>query len=180
MKIIKQIDDETFVISMKDVQKGVGAERIVIAHDYLRILGHTGLYLDRQELDRNFVLSGRHAFCANVISIPVDVTIGIKSAQKVLLPLLQRHKYMQPEHLVDGEHYEDDKYWNSEWNKDKFTGPRFRKGDKYPAYSYNNQIIEYWENDELMVEFSLEGEKNYSKVTAKFFNEYVKPKLIKQ
>jgi len=174
MKIINQIDEHTFVVSLKDEQRNVGAERIIIAHDYLRIIGNDSIETDMNTFKGS--LSGEHAYCANRISVVSEVTMGIKSAQKIFLPYIQKHKYMQPEHLEDRIHTEDDKYWNEKWNKG-LEDPRYKKGDKYPAYSYSREIIEYWEDGELMVEFSLEGEKNYSKVTKKFFDQYVKSTL---
>lgn len=178
MKIVKQIDDETFVISLKDVQTlRYEPKRLIVAHDYFRIISRTGLWTDSNEVKES--LTGRHSMCSNVLNIPTDVTIGIKTAQKVLLPYLLKHEYMQPIHLADRTHTEDDKEWDKPYQKGKYTEPRYKKGDKYPCYSFNNEITEYWKDGQLMVEFSLEGEKAFSKVTKKFFDKFVKPELIK-
>jgi len=182
MEVIDQIDDETFVISLKKDQqdKFFGRERIIIAHDYLRIIGSDLIHTGDKFYEKNgksACLKSRHGLCSNTISVPVDVTIGIKSAQKILLPYLSKHKYMQPEHLADRIHTEDDKDWDAEWQKGKYSKPRWKKGDTYPCYSSSHEVMEYWEDGELMVEFSLAGEKNYSKVTAKVFNECIKPKI---
>lgn len=178
MKIIKQIDDETFVISLKDVPNlRYEPKRIIVAHDYVRISARTGLWTDMDQLKDP--LKGRHSLCANVLNIPTDITIDIKAAQRVLLPFLQKHEYMQPEHLADRTYIDDDKDWDKPYQKGQYKGPRWKKGDKYPSYSFNAQILEYWEDGQLMVEFSLEGEKGFSKVTKKFFDQFVRPVLNK-
>lgn len=175
MKIIKQLNEEEFVISLADFdrKKYVG-DRIQVAHDYVRFSGTTNLQTDTAHVK----LNTRHASCANQILIPVDVTIDIKSMQKVVLPHLSGHKYLQPEHLADRIHTKDDEYWNTIYADGKFTKPRFKKGDKYPAYSYCTQIIYYIDEEKgQMVAISREGEKEYSHVTLGFFNELILPNL---
>ena len=73
----------------------------------------------------------------------------------------------------------DDKYWNSEFNKKEgFTGPRFKKEDKYPAYSYSHEAFQYVDdNGVVMVAFSLRDEKGYSHVTKHVYDTLIAPNL---
>lgn len=176
MKIIQQINDEEFIISMADYKRPKKSEeRIVVAHDYVRFFGTTALHTDGSV--RN-PIEGRHAFCANCIIIPTDVTFSIRGAQKVMMDALSTHKYMQPNHLEDREHTKDDAYWNHEMNKElNLTGPRFKKGQKYPAYAMEHDVIIYDDNGSSMVSFRRPGEANYSRVTLGVYRDLIEPRL---
>ncbi len=179
MKIIQQIDEDTFVISLKgeDRKKDV-VDRIIVAHDYVRFRSTDCLSTAGGGMP---TLYGPHAFCANNISIPVDCTIDIKAMQNIVLPFLQKHKYLQPEHLADRVHTEDDTMWNSKANEGKYTKPRYLKGDKYPAYSFNTQIIGYRDEEKgEMVAFSLQGTKHFTHVPVNIFNDFILPNLNKR
>lgn len=111
-------------------------------------------------------------------SFKADINIPIKAFNEVILPYLLQCKFCQPEHLADRLQEEDDKYWNSGSNKGKFKGPRYKKGDKYPAYSYQDIAVEYYDRNKdcSMVAICLSGEKHFNHVTLEFYNKYVKNK----
>lgn len=164
MKILSKNEDGTFVVSLPPKEKGQYSQtKIQVAHDYMRI---TGTFYPQKENNSTDLQN----------SFEVDTTIPIKSLIDVVLPFLNKHKYCQPEHLADRLHEKDDEYWESEWNKkDGITKPRWKKGDKYPAYSYYNQVIEYWvEGKGNMVAFCENGQKTFNHMTKQFFDKYVK------
>jgi hypothetical protein len=170
MKIVKQIDENTFIISLKDYKKESGII-LNIAHDYVEFSGTTALQTDFTIMKDS--LEGRHAFCSNNISIPVDVQIPIKAFKDICLPKLLENKYLQEKHFEDREYAEDDIYWDKSFNIGKFTGPRYKKGDKYPAYSHYDQTIFYYENKEKMVAFLKAGDKNWNIFTYKFYKKHI-------
>ncbi len=143
-------------------------EKIVIAHDYVRLFGTNTV-----TTDLSLKVTGKHTFASNNIVIPTYVTVDIKGAQRILLPHLQAHKYMQPAHLEDRVYTEDDQHFQQH----QLTEPRYKKGDKYPSYSYGNSIIHYYEDGKAMVAVALSGEKDYTYVTEAFYNKFVLPNL---
>lgn len=172
MQIIKQIDENTFVISLENSDK-IKGERITVAHDYVMFSGTTWIESGMKE-----PLYGPHIVCSNQLCVPTDIQIPIRAMHKVVMPILQEHKYMQPEHLADRVYDEDDQYWDHDFNKDlNLKGPRYLKGDKYPAYAHYDQIIHYFKDGKSMVAVMLSGEGEFNHVTKEFFDKFVKPNL---
>lgn len=168
MKIENQLDENRFILKLdeKDGERN-NPRPIIICHDYVSF---SGRYIINSETHD---IKGLHSVGCNNIGINCNVQIPIKAMQEVVLPILNKNKYLQPEHLAPRMHTEDDKYWESK-GLDK---PRYIKGDKYPAYSYYNQIYKYWEDGIEMVAFLKSGDWKFNHMTLEFFNQYVKPNL---
>lgn len=166
IKIIKHIEGNRYEVEIPLSDKKPDIEEISIQHDYVKFTGRD--YLKNNDLSTNLTLGVRSS-----------IQISIKSFMKIMLPLLVNHKYAQSEHLADREHTEDDKYWNSSLNDGKYTGPRWKKGDKYPAYSYITEIVQYFDTEKQckMIAFCKNDDKNFSHMTLEHFNEFVKDKL---
>ena len=175
MKIIKQIDENTFIISLEDSKK-IRGEKVIVAHDYVMFSGSDIINTDCSIVKEP--LYGPHAFASNCISNPSHVQIPIRAMHKAVMSLLKEHKYMQPEHLADRTHTEDDQYWDKPFNKDlNLTGPRWLKGDKYPAYASYDQFIHYFKDGEAMVAVLMEGDREFNHVTKAFFEKFIQPNL---
>lgn len=96
MHIIKQIDDDKFVVQMDEVDNCLH-ERIVIAHDYVMFEGQL---VDCTQLRPKGPYAVGNSNCVHRYQM---VQIDIRMIQDMCNTVLKNHKYMQPEHLVDGE-----------------------------------------------------------------------------
>lgn len=168
MRVIKSLGDGKFEIQMEPKDKstfrqcGFGVE-----HDYAWFDGT--IHAKNLDGSTNFE-----------VYIQDDVHIPIKAFIEVALPIILASKYAQPAHLEDRIHEKDDEYWNSKYaEKEGLKGPRYRKGDKYPAYSYQDVAISYWDGEtkQKMVAVCLTGEKVFNHMTKQFFDKYVKNNL---
>lgn len=160
MKVIQQNTENEFVISREGAEKFLGYQ-LAIVHDYIAFTGncHIGC------APKVSVITHGGSFSSNVLSFPATMQIPIKSFSEIIMPQLLAHKYLKPEHLADRIQTEDSKYSS------------LKKGDKYPAYAYMDEVIHYWDGDTKMVAFHKRDQKAWNHVTLEFFNEYVKPTL---
>lgn len=87
------------------------------------------------------------------IRIGEYIQISIRGFAKIILPFFNKHRYTQPEHFI-------------------------RKDGN--AYCYNIEVVSYYEEDknELTYAVKLTGETEFTYVTEKFFEQFVKPTLI--
>ena len=169
LKILEKLEDNKYLVEIKPIENSDLQARIMsfgVAHDYAYFIGNVS------PVNKN----GSIYFGAE---IEARVHIPIRHFVKTVLPRLISHKYTQPEHLADRFHTEDDTTWNSKYNLNKnLTGPRFKKGDPYPAYAYGtNEVIYFYENGQKMVSVLLKGEREPNIVTEQFFEKFVKDKL---
>lgn len=139
-------------------------ERIKVAHDYIEIFGGCNFELARG-VDKP---ESQKKGASNWLNSMASIQISIRDVFSFILPHLNKHKYLQPEHFESREYSEDDKYWEQYQH---LSGPRYKKGDKYPAYAYNGGIIHYNdpETGAAMVAFRRTGETVYSHVTNSSF-----------
>jgi hypothetical protein len=164
IKILKELGDNKYEVEITPAEKPLGFQEVGFAmvHDYVEFTDWTHL----QNLNGS----------TSNVKFWTRMTIPIRDFVKFILPKINSHPYSQEEHLKDRIHTEDDIYWNSEWQKGKYTSPRYKKGDNYPAYAEDNVIIKYWENKERKVAVRLRGETSYTIMTPKMF-EMIKDKL---
>lgn len=163
IKVIEVLENNQFIIEIEKDSESLRGCSFGVVHDYAYFEGNT--YFDNKDGTVNF--ETRHKS---------KVHIPIKGFNEIVLPRLISNKYCKPEHLEDRIHDKDDDTWNSEFNRGKFTKPRYKKGDKYPAYSYQDIAIEYWDNEKqkAMIAICLNGEKEFNHITLEFYNKYVK------
>lgn len=160
MKILEDLGNNQYKVEILPRDKGQYREDgIRIVHDYIRFDSTIHFNNEDNTLSK--------------ISSYEGIQIPIKSFAKIMLPLLNKHEYLQEEHFQDRIQSEDDKYF-AKYNLDK---PRYLKGDPYPAYSYQNHVVHFYEDGEPKVAVSLNGEKGFSITTLKFFNEFIKDKI---
>lgn len=162
MKVIKALGDNRYEIEMEPKEyKGIRECGFGVEHDFAWFEGK--IWAKNPDGSTNF-----HVYMHDDIHIP------IKAFVEVALPMIIAHKYTQPEHLVDRAQHEDDKYFER-YGK---TSPRWKKGDPYPAYSYEDVAIMYYDsnNKQKMVAVCLSGEKMFNHMTLEFYNKYVKNK----
>lgn len=167
--ILKHVKDRIFEVEIPEVKNSIRApepKRLTIAHDYVQFGGPTTYYM---KADKNGKYPFKGSGAANHLSSYCSLQIGIREFKEVYLPMLLEHEYLQDEHLADRVYEEDDTYWE----KRGLEGPRWQKGDKYPSYAYSPAVIQYYdkENETSMVAFRATGEKSYSKVSLKVYNQ---------
>jgi hypothetical protein len=164
IKILKELGNNKYEVEIPKESKPLGFQEVgfQMVHDYVEF--HDWIYLTNE------------IGTTSDVKFWTRITIPIRDFVKFILPKINSHPYSQEEHLKDRIHTEDDKYWNSEWQKKKLTGPRFKKGDTYPSYAEDNVIIKYWENSERKIAIRLRGETSYTIMTPKMF-EMIKDKL---
>lgn len=133
MEIIKQIDDDTFIVQLDPMDKlKSDVTHISIAHDYLQIgknMGMTAKY--------GLTLSGPNVWCNNWINAYQAVQVPIRDVVEVLIPLLNQHPYCEPKHLL--------------------------KEDGNPNYNWGESLIFFKNSPEgpQMVAYRAEGETEY-------------------
>lgn len=162
MKILEDLGNNQYKVEIQPQENNTyRSNAFYIVHDYIRF-------------DSNIWLKNANpnGSTSNVKSFE-SIQIPIKTFAKIILPRLNEHKYLSEEHFKDRLHDEDDKYYESK-GLDK---PRYLKGDPYPAYSYQNEVVHFYENGEAKVAVALNGEKSFSIMTLNFFNEFVKDKI---
>lgn len=165
IKVLKELGDGKFEVQIEKDNSGFRECGFEIVHDYIAFEGN------EYGVNQNGSVNHNLAFKA-------DIHIPIKAFNEVVLPMLINHKYCQSEHLADRLYEEDDTFWNHSSNKNKYTKPRYKKGDKYPAYSFENTAVIYYDSDKKcsMVAVCLVGEKYFNHVTLEFYNKYIKNK----
>jgi hypothetical protein len=160
--------NDLFVLTVPPTQEWNGnptEERIKVTHDYVEVSGGCSFELlpgvnkpESQKLGASNWLSSR-----------ASIQISIREVFGFILPYLNKHKYLQPNHFEDRVWDEDDEHWS--FHK-CYSGPRWKKGDKYPPYAYEGGIVHYIdeENGNQMVAFRRVGESTFNHVTASTFN----------
>ncbi len=164
-KIIDYLGDNKFVIQIpeEDLSKDnlPGQDKIQIAHDYVRFIGPCSYQMESKE-NGKYPYKPKNGAC-NWVSSRGSITIGIRDMIKIVLPLLNKHKYLQSEHIKDRTHDSDDEYQKE--------NPRYKKGDKYPGYAYDCAIIHFVEDGKSMVSFKKMGDGEYETVSLDLFNQ---------
>ncbi len=165
MKILKNLGDNKYEVEIEPYEKvkGLRENQFGMVHDYVYFSGPFNL----KNADNS----------QSNINTHCSFQIPIRQFIKFILPKIQNHEYAQEKHLEDKEQYEDDPYWNSDFNKElRLKGPRWKKGDKYVNYAWDNVATYFRENKELKVAILMAGEKEPTIMSAKFFDE-VKDKI---
>jgi hypothetical protein len=158
--VLESLGDNKFVVQLKRVDtKHVRTNRIFMAHDYASF--ESSIYGANANGSTNFDFKAYS-----------EIHIPVKPFVEVALPFFNTHAYCQPVHLADRTHTETSAYMKEGTNE-----PKYKKGDTYPAYSYQDNAIYYPENGVWMVAFCMNGEKKFSTVTAKVYEEYILPKI---
>lgn len=129
--------------------KNPPSTRIIIAHDYISFHGSMSI---EQENDGkgNYpikTLSG----ASNWIHAEGSMSIFIRDVYDIVLPLLSKHKYLQPSHFKT----------------------RREKDTSYEPYCYSSAIIEFYDDDrqEWMVSFRRKGSDKWETVSLSLFNQ---------
>jgi hypothetical protein len=97
MKIIKQLSEDEFVIKMEEHDLK-SYSTMQVAHDYVEFGENTGI-----TAENDVKLYGKFVYCSNWIKAWHNIQIPIRTLIKVVLPLLNKHKYCQEEHLLTSE-----------------------------------------------------------------------------
>ena len=136
MKIVKQIDETHFEVEMEEYDKDKELQ-VFVAHDYLSISGQSGFCT-------NLDIKGKYCSGAiNCLSNYTNIQIPIRAAQKIF-NLIKDNKYMQPDHLMNG--------------------------DK-PNYLWNNRPIKFKnEENKWMVAIRGDDEEEYSIISLSAYN----------
>lgn len=163
MTILKNLGDNKYEVEIDPKNSDYRETAFGVVHDYVFFEGN--IYHQNPDKSTNFDCVSQER-----------IQIPIKAFIEIILPKLIEHKYCKPEHLKDRVYTEDDTLWNSKYAENKFTGPRYKKGDKYPAYSYQTMAVKYWDSEKqhMMVAVLEYGEKYFNHVTIEFYNKYVK------
>lgn len=162
---------EKFILELPEEKeewdKNPSKKEITIAHDYVRLHGPASYEMQSDEKGEYPYKSKFGA--VNYLSSRASVTIGIRDMVRLILPLLLDSKYFKEDHLKDREHDSDDTSYNTVLKLDK---PRWKKGDKYPAYVYDACIFQYYDSHTKtsMVAFRRVGQAHYERVSVGLFN----------
>lgn len=127
MKIVKQIDETHFEVEMEEYDRDREL-RVFVAHDYLSISGQSGFCT-------NLDIKGKYCSGAiNCLSNYTNIQIPIRAAQKIF-NLIKDHKYMQPDHLMNGD--KPNYLWNNHpiIFKDEGNWKVAIRGDEETEYS---------------------------------------------
>lgn len=167
IKIIKSLGDNKYEVEIPppDGVRGLKEFTFGMVHDYVYFEGYEWLQNPDNSTSNTKFLT--------------RIQIPIRDFVNVCLPFINKHRYSQPNHLKDREHTEDDPYWKSEFNeKLNLKGPRYKKGDKYPAYAFDSVAIKYYDEDkkQFMVSVRLRDEAVPTVMTIGMFN-LIKDKL---
>lgn len=159
--------NDKFVITVPPKEKwdlNPSPERISIAHDYVEFHGGSHFMLENNIVKPESQQVG----ASNWLVSKASIQISIREMFALILPMLNQHKYLQPEHFEDRVQSEDDEYFE----KLGLSKPRYKKGDKYPAYAYEGAIVHYYDevNKIRMVAFRRTGEANYNHVSSDVFD----------
>lgn len=124
-------------------------DRVIIAHDYVSFHGSIGI---EQENDGkgNYPIKTNVGAC-NWIHAEGAIHISIRDMYDIVLPLLNKHKYLQPSHFKT----------------------RQDEGKSYEPYCYSSAIIEFYDEErkEYMVSFRRSGESKWETVSMFLFNQ---------
>lgn len=110
MEIVKEISDTRFEVELERHDFENSNEiNMRIAHDYVQFEQVGSIETDWRSIPS---LQSKHAYCSNRLSVFQTVQIPIRAFVEVMLPILNKHEYCQPEHLnrKDGEFAYVDKY----------------------------------------------------------------------
>jgi len=120
---------------------------ITIAHDYVRFHGNIGI---EQQRDKNGNYPVKSESVANWIYASGSISIGIRDMYDLILPMLNRHKYLQPAHFALRECADGD----------------------YMPYAYASSIFKYYDSkaDKYMISFRRRGEIARETLTLETFN----------
>ena len=141
----EQGNDE-FVLTVLPAQEWNGnptEERIKVAHDYVEIFGECSFEL----LPGVKKPESQNCGASNWLSSRASIQISIRDMFSFILPYLNKHKYLQPEHFKN------------------------RTGESHPPYTYEGGIIHYIDNetDTSMTAFRRVGESIYNHITSSVF-----------
>lgn len=163
MKVLENLGNGIFKVEIKKEESDYRNCGFSINHDYISFSGNH--YSQNPDGSTNFDAV-----------IDAKVNIPIKAFIEIVLPKLLESEYCSPEHLEDRIYTEDDITWNSKFNNGKYNKPRYKKGDKYPAYSYMDTCVKYWDNEKkcMMVAICLSGEKHFSHITYDLYKKLTK------
>jgi len=145
---------DLFIIAVPEQEKYDGnpsEEFITVAHDYVMFTGPCNFQTENDVK----LPESQNRGASNWVSSRASLQISIRDMFDVVLPFLQKHKYLQPEHFED----------------------RIYKGDTSFAYVYHGSIIKYYEDGKKMVAYRHSGSKDYSYMEAEEFDK-IKSTLI--
>ena len=115
MIIKKEISDTRFEVELEKHDYEHSDEiNMRIAHDYVQFDTVGSIETDWRNIPS---LQSKHAICANRLPVYQQVQIPIRAFIEVMLPILKKHEYCQPEHLT----YEDEKLYIDTYAQIKYT-----------------------------------------------------------
>ena len=160
-RIVDYLGNDLYVVKLppeeeSDLNPSIDA--VTVAHDYVMFTGDCSFMMEQK--DGKYPYKPKRG-ASNWRSSRASVQIGIREMYDIILPFLAQHPYLQQDHIKDREHSDDDKYYEQYGLKE----PRYKKGDKYPAYAYSGGIVKYYDNGQSMVAFRRTGEVAWNKVT---------------
>lgn len=152
--------NDLFVISVPPqapLDGNPSEDEIVVAHDYVSF----GANCSFQCVDGLKLPPSQNHGASNWVSSWAAVQISIRDMFAIILPMLNSHKNLQPEHFAERIYGEDDKYWNQ---YPELEGPRYVKGDTYAPYAYSGSIIRYYKDRVQYVAYRKVGETEYTHI----------------
>lgn len=102
MKIISQIDENTFVVRMEEIDlNNNNPQHVFVAHDYFAVSDYRSITTDPTVMKQP--IYGPHKFCGNSVMMWQQCHISIREMINLVLPYLNEHPYLKPEHLISKE-----------------------------------------------------------------------------
>jgi hypothetical protein len=96
MKITNQLSENEFVIDLGDTPVDNNNTHVLVAHDYVMFKKLGVISTDDSKHKKS--IYGKHAFCSNIVKIPVLCQVGINQMGSVIVPMLNERKEMKTEH----------------------------------------------------------------------------------
>ena len=133
MKVEKQLSERQFVVSMDDEDLKM-EDAIIVAHDYVSFSANHGYMVSS---DFQGIPNGKFAGAAsNWIKGRHTVQIDIRDMVDVVLPMLTKHEYCQPQHLLSS--------------------------DGKPAYTFSHSSLIFYENGVKKIAVKKMGSDKYA------------------
>lgn len=156
-RIIEQLDTDKFVVELNETDELPNVRNVKVQHDYVEIEGVTSMFIDH---DKCSLIQGH--VCANVVSHVCSIQIPILPFYQVVLPYLNNHKYLKPEHVFSPRFDDNNRPIPNSFN-----------------YDYSNSIFRIYDSNrkEYMYHVRLKGETEFNVVTEKFYKTYIESTL---
>lgn len=157
-KIVQQLTKNTFIIELEEQDDLQIVDEIQIEHDYVKFSGNYSIFVNWEKCS----LIEQNDIKTNFISLRNTVQIPIYGFYKVVLPMLNNNKYLQPSHVLQPSRNSKGEIIQNSIN-----------------YSYCNTVFKYYDKEKssYMYYVKMENETEYNIVTEKFYKKFIEPSL---